>query len=245
MDVFICTEEASGIPFFDIDCNTDCWDSIHIAHCAFASFALIQVIPVGMYFRVKFQEIPPDLNILTNPRFIFIKTAIIIFMIVVSKIIRQYENILILCLSAGMLSMICLHIIMQPFNYRRINLYLSSIGIIYVFTIIFCALSISKTLILIAIMSFTFLCVILCFILQYKFPWIFPKMLSFQKSHKIEGMIRFQFSHDDKQLFEGKTKEQFLVNIQHHLQTISDVIVTNLTDVTDEYEVRAPCGTLN
>ena len=54
MDVFICTEEASGIPFFDIDCNTDCWDSIHIAHCAFASFALIQVIPVGMYFRVKF-----------------------------------------------------------------------------------------------------------------------------------------------------------------------------------------------
>ena len=88
MDIFICTEKAKGITFFDIDCNSECWDSTHIAYAAFASFAIIQIIPIGMYLRVKYQEIAPDLNILANPIFIFFKTAIFIFMIVVSKLLK-------------------------------------------------------------------------------------------------------------------------------------------------------------
>ena len=31
MDIFICTQKANGIVFFDIDCNTECWDTTHIA----------------------------------------------------------------------------------------------------------------------------------------------------------------------------------------------------------------------
>ena len=88
MDIFICTEQAKGIVFFDVDCNSECWDRTHIAYAAFASFALIQIIPTGMYLRVKYQEIAPDLNILANPIFIFLKTAIVIFMIVVSKLLE-------------------------------------------------------------------------------------------------------------------------------------------------------------
>ena len=30
IDIFVCTEEENGEGFFDIDCNTECWDSIHI-----------------------------------------------------------------------------------------------------------------------------------------------------------------------------------------------------------------------
>ena len=54
MDVFICTQEAKGFVFFDIDCNTECWDNSHIAYTIMTSFALVQIIPLGMYIRVKF-----------------------------------------------------------------------------------------------------------------------------------------------------------------------------------------------
>ena len=54
IDVFICTEEAKGVVFFDKDCNTECWDISHIGYATMASLALILIIPVGMYLRVKF-----------------------------------------------------------------------------------------------------------------------------------------------------------------------------------------------
>ena len=54
MDVFICTQEAKGFVFFDIDCNTECWDNSHIAYTIMTSFALVQFISLGMYLRVKF-----------------------------------------------------------------------------------------------------------------------------------------------------------------------------------------------
>ena len=88
MDIFICTEQAKGTVFFDIDWNTEWWDSIHIGHASFALIALFQIIPVVMYLRVKYQETLPDLNILANPKFIFLRTSIIIFMIVLSKIFK-------------------------------------------------------------------------------------------------------------------------------------------------------------
>ena len=87
MDIFICTEEAKGHVFFDIDCKTECWDTIHIAHAICASFSLVYIIPLGMYLRLKSQEILPDLNILASPTFIFMKTSIINIMIVLSKIL--------------------------------------------------------------------------------------------------------------------------------------------------------------
>ena len=71
------------IIFFDIDWTTACWDNI--GYPIFASLSLVLVIPTGMYLRVKLQEIPTDLNILINPRFISIKTGIITYMIVVGK----------------------------------------------------------------------------------------------------------------------------------------------------------------
>ena len=89
MDIFICTEQANGSVFFDIDWNTECWDNIHIGHASLASIVLFQIIPVGMYLRVKYQEILPDLNILACPKFILLRTAIIIFMIVLSKIFKS------------------------------------------------------------------------------------------------------------------------------------------------------------
>ena len=89
MDIFICTEEAKGTAIFDIDCNTECWDSIHIGHATFASIALLQIIPVGMYIRVKYQEMLPDLNVLANPKFVILRTTVIILMIVLSKILTN------------------------------------------------------------------------------------------------------------------------------------------------------------
>ena len=111
IDIFICTEEANGTVFFDIDCNTECWNSDRIEYAILATFALILVIPTGMYLRMKFQELPPDLNILTNPRFIFIKTTIIICMIVVSKVLIHHSTFIVPCLSVGILSIISLTII--------------------------------------------------------------------------------------------------------------------------------------
>ena len=89
MDIFICTEQAKGTVFFDIDWKIEWWDSVHIRHASFASVALFQIIPVGMYLRVKYQEIFVDLNILAHPKFILFRTAIIIFMIVLSKILKN------------------------------------------------------------------------------------------------------------------------------------------------------------
>ena len=54
IDIFICTEEAKGIVFFDIDCTTECWDTTHIAHAVFSSFALAYLIPTGMYLRARY-----------------------------------------------------------------------------------------------------------------------------------------------------------------------------------------------
>ena len=89
MDIFICTEQAKGTVFFDIDWNTEWWDKIHIGHASFASVALFQIILVVMHLRVKYQEIFPDLNILANPKFILLRTATIISMIVPSKILKN------------------------------------------------------------------------------------------------------------------------------------------------------------
>ena len=90
IEIFICTEEAKGSAYFDIDCTTECWDTTHIAYTVFSSIALVQIIPAVMYLRARYQELPLDLNILTNPTFVFLKTTIIIFMIVVSKVFQQY-----------------------------------------------------------------------------------------------------------------------------------------------------------
>ena len=54
IDIFICTEEAKGIVFFDIDCNNECWGFRHLVYCILTSFVLVQVIPAGMYLRMKF-----------------------------------------------------------------------------------------------------------------------------------------------------------------------------------------------
>ena len=54
IDIFICTEESKGIVFFDIDCTTECWDTTHIAYTVFSSFALVQIIPAGMYLRARY-----------------------------------------------------------------------------------------------------------------------------------------------------------------------------------------------
>ena len=53
MDIYICTEEAKGNAFFDIDCNSDCWDDTHIVYLCVSSLFLMLIIPVGMYIRVK------------------------------------------------------------------------------------------------------------------------------------------------------------------------------------------------
>ena len=54
VDIFICTEEAKGMVFFDIDCNTECWDTTHMAYAVLSSFALVQIIPAGMYLRARY-----------------------------------------------------------------------------------------------------------------------------------------------------------------------------------------------
>ena len=64
MDIFICTEVAKDTIFFDIDCNTEWWGDLHIVYTTAVSLALLIVIPGCMYIRIKFQEIPHDLNIL-------------------------------------------------------------------------------------------------------------------------------------------------------------------------------------
>ena len=66
-------------------------------------------------------------------------------MIVASKVLKSYSNIVTMCLSAGILALVILHVIIKPFNYRRIDLYLITIGLIYVITITCCAIGISKT----------------------------------------------------------------------------------------------------
>ena len=54
MDLFMCSEEAKGKVFFDIDCNAECWDDEHTTHAICLGFSLILVIPTGMYLRIKF-----------------------------------------------------------------------------------------------------------------------------------------------------------------------------------------------
>ena len=229
LDIFICSEQANGFVFFDIDCNTECWDNSHIAYCIMTSVALVQIIPLGIYLRVKFQEIPPDLNILTNPTFIFLKTAIIVCMVLISKLLNHIPYMSTICLSVGMLAIVCLTIIIQPSNYKRIDLYLSTLGSIYVVIIIFCAIPISKIYLIISIVATTFLLLMISLLLQHRFATLFPQMLSFPKSHKIEEMILFQLSR------RGQKTDDFAVKIQHRLSKFGEVIhmqEDTLNDIT-------------
>ena len=153
-------------------------------------------------------------------------------MILSSKILKFYESYIITaCRSVGMLAIAGLTIFLQPFNYRRIDLYSMTISIIYIFIIFVSELPISKFSMMITIASFAFLLLISILILQYKFSWIFPQMLSFQKSHNIDGMIRFQFSKDGDLFHEGLAKEEFLEKIQHRLQHRIQVEDTNQTEI--------------
>ena len=93
---------------------------------------------------------------------------------------------------------------------------------------------------MISILSLTILLFMILQILQYKLPRIFPKMLSFPKSHKIEEMIIFQFAIDNK--IEGYTQAEFLSKIQHRLILNENSIRTNTTEIL---ETPAPCSTLN
>ena len=65
-------------------------------------------------------------------------------------------------------------------------------------------------------------------------------MLSFQKTHRIEGMIQFQFTTRDT--IQGISKTEFLTQIQHKLILYETVHETNQTQL---FEVSAPCSTLN
>ena len=50
---------------------------------------------------------------------------------------------------------------------------------------------------MISLASLTIVLIMGWLLVQYKFADQFPQMLSFPKSHNIEGMIRFQFSKGD------------------------------------------------
>ena len=77
-------------------------------------------------------------------------------------------------------------------------------------------------------------------------------MLSFQKSHKIEGMIIFQLSASDEIL--GLTKEEFISKIEHKLNlfqispdnnTTRDMNISIGESQTQFANVRDSCETLN
>ena len=81
-------------------------------------------------------------------------------MIIVSKLLKYNSNILIACLSTGMLIIVGFHIFMTPYNYRRIDLYLCALGVVYVLTIFFVSFPLSKNQIMTILVSITFLFVI-------------------------------------------------------------------------------------
>ena len=61
-----------------------------------------------------------DLNILQHPKFIVLKTGIIIFMIISTKVLFQHPYVSSAHLTIGMLFIIGVNLVLEPYNYNRI-----------------------------------------------------------------------------------------------------------------------------
>ena len=63
-------------------------------------------------------------------------------------------------------------------------------------------------------------------------------MLSFSKSHAIEGLIRFQFISGKSQVFKGQRKSVFISNIQHKLSRYRNSTMVVPTDDSVSFQTE-------
>jgi hypothetical protein len=133
-DVFVCEEAHGpveseleyGDSFMLRDCNEDCWGGIHLRFAIAGTIALVLYHPVTVVTRPLWQELIPDMNVMTRQTFYLQKSIVEVVLVGIRRGLRSSHS-----LTHGVIYVfvILLHmtlcLIRKPFNYPRLNLWFS------------------------------------------------------------------------------------------------------------------------
>jgi hypothetical protein len=133
-DVFVCEEAHGpvqseleyGDSFMFRDCNEDCWGGVHLRYVVAATIALVLYHPVTVVTRPLWQELIPDINVMTRQTFYLQKSLVEVVLVGIRRGLRSSHS-----LTHGVIYVIVilLHMtlcfIRRPFNYPRLNLWFS------------------------------------------------------------------------------------------------------------------------
>jgi ABC-type branched-subunit amino acid transport system substrate-binding protein len=133
-DVFVCKEAHGpveseleyGDSFMFRDCNEDCWGGVHLRYAIAGTIALVLYHPVTVVTRPLWQELIPDMNVMTRQTFYLQKSIVEVVLVGIRRGLRSSHS-----LTHGVIYVIVmiLHmtlcLIRKPFNYPRLNLWFS------------------------------------------------------------------------------------------------------------------------
>ena len=127
-----------------------------------------------------------------------------------------------------MLGICILVTVMRPYNYELFNLYQVVINLMYIGIILIFAIPVPKTIQMISSIVIIFGLAGVAFGLKIRYKKsIFATMLSFPKSHKIEGLLRFQLWN-----LEEKEKAKYVSEIKHRLSILKTTPQKSFFDQT-------------
>ncbi|CAG9310181.1 unnamed protein product [Blepharisma stoltei] len=112
--------------FIKHDCATYCWGDKYLIWGVFSIISLIAYIPLSLYFRIYYENTNDYINIKAKPLFTIEKTIIQLLIVVLTKTSKPYDESL-----HGLFCIIILVLILflcfkqSPYNYHRVNLWLT------------------------------------------------------------------------------------------------------------------------
>lgn len=106
------------------DCYTYCWRGNHLIFALLSIVALLIYIPSSIFCRPLWQELEPDVNIHTNPKFSMGKGLLQVILVILNRTLKKYNQ----SLHGGVLMLLLLMFFVfstrfKPYNYSRTNLW--------------------------------------------------------------------------------------------------------------------------
>ncbi len=64
LNMFFCSEQVDGFPFFERECDIKCWTSEHYTYIGVTGISMLSYMTLTIFISPKYQELPADLNLL-------------------------------------------------------------------------------------------------------------------------------------------------------------------------------------
>mmetsp|Transcript_20451 Transcript_20451/g.38286 ORF Transcript_20451/g.38286 Transcript_20451/m.38286 type:complete len:1155 (+) Transcript_20451:87-3551(+) len=205
IDVFVCIEahgpDADDLEYTDSfmfrDCNEDCWTGSHRNYAIAAGIALTLYLPITAITRPLWQELTPDLHVMTRHNFYIQKSLVEVILVVLRRGLRRTHPLVHSVLYIGGIELhLAFSMLKRPFNYARLNLWFFYSMAIVVWTAIICFVDnhfapLAKLYSAISTISIAFVLAVAGFTLQRKY---FPSYLEAKEDPYLHELFRFAFN---------------------------------------------------